>query len=111
MNVRIGTEAAQFPSKEYINWIFVAMHSVKRRGLPYGECCGLYAEPGVIPNHELTRGEDSPPLPPYDHQPTQVPHLQRNKQTISRENWDLKECSRATFFNTAQTQLQKMPWC
>ena len=25
MNVEIGTEAAQFPKKEYINWIFVAV--------------------------------------------------------------------------------------
>jgi hypothetical protein len=27
MNVEIGTEAAQFPEKEYINGIFVAVHS------------------------------------------------------------------------------------
>jgi hypothetical protein len=85
MKVEIGTEAAQFLEKEYINWIFVAVQSVNRRGLPYGECCGLYAEPGVIPNHELTRGENTPPLPPYDHQPAQVPHLWRNKQTVSRD--------------------------
>jgi hypothetical protein len=26
MNVEIGTEAAQFPEKEYINWIFVAVN-------------------------------------------------------------------------------------
>ncbi len=26
MNVEIGTEAAQFPEKEYINGIFVAVH-------------------------------------------------------------------------------------
>ncbi len=26
MNVKIGTEAAQFPEKEYINGIFVAVH-------------------------------------------------------------------------------------
>jgi hypothetical protein len=25
MNVEIGTEAAQFPEKEYINWIFLAV--------------------------------------------------------------------------------------
>ncbi len=25
MNVEIGTEAAQFPEKEYINWIFFAV--------------------------------------------------------------------------------------
>ncbi len=25
MNVEIGTEAAQFQEKEYINWIFVAV--------------------------------------------------------------------------------------
>jgi glucose/arabinose dehydrogenase len=28
MNVEIGTEAAQFPEKEYINGIFVAVHGV-----------------------------------------------------------------------------------
>jgi hypothetical protein len=28
MNVEMGTEAAQFPEKEYINGIFVAVHSV-----------------------------------------------------------------------------------
>jgi hypothetical protein len=27
MNVEIGTEAAQFPEKEYINGIFLAVHS------------------------------------------------------------------------------------
>ncbi len=81
MNLEIGTEVAQFPDKEHINWIFVAVKSVKRKGPPDGECCGLYAEPGVIPNHELTRGENSPTLPPYDHQPAQVPHLWRNKQS------------------------------
>ncbi len=85
MNVKIGTEAAQFPSKEYINGIFVVVHSVKRRGPPDGERCGLHAEPGVIPNHELTRGENSPPLPPDDHQSAQVPHLWRNEQTVSRD--------------------------
>ncbi len=26
MNVEIGTEAAQFPEKEYINGIFLAVH-------------------------------------------------------------------------------------
>ncbi len=29
MNVKIGTEAAQFPEKEYINGIFVAVHAFK----------------------------------------------------------------------------------
>jgi hypothetical protein len=28
MNVEIGTEAAQFPEKEYINGIFVAVHNM-----------------------------------------------------------------------------------
>jgi hypothetical protein len=32
MNVEIGTEAAQFPEKEYINGIFVAVQ--------YGQCAG-----------------------------------------------------------------------
>ncbi len=27
MNVEIRTEAAQFPEKEYVNWIFVAVHA------------------------------------------------------------------------------------
>jgi hypothetical protein len=27
MNVEIGTEAAQFPEKKYINWIFLAVHA------------------------------------------------------------------------------------
>jgi hypothetical protein len=27
MNVEIGTEAAQFPGKEYINGIFVSVHT------------------------------------------------------------------------------------
>jgi hypothetical protein len=30
MHVEIGTEAAQFPEKEYINGIFVAVYSVHR---------------------------------------------------------------------------------
>jgi hypothetical protein len=30
MNVEIGTEAAQFPEKEYINGIFVAVHEISR---------------------------------------------------------------------------------
>jgi hypothetical protein len=29
MNVEIGTEAAQFPEKEYNNGIFVAVHAAK----------------------------------------------------------------------------------
>ncbi len=28
MNVKIGTEAAQFPEKEYINGIFVAVYAI-----------------------------------------------------------------------------------
>jgi hypothetical protein len=30
MNVEIGTEAAQFPEKEYINGIFIAVHMLLR---------------------------------------------------------------------------------
>jgi hypothetical protein len=33
MNVEIGAEAALFPEKEYINWIFVAVHIMVYRGL------------------------------------------------------------------------------
>jgi hypothetical protein len=29
MNVEFGTEAAQFPEKEYINGIFLAVHSAE----------------------------------------------------------------------------------
>jgi hypothetical protein len=32
MNVEIGTDSAQFPEKEYINEIFLAVH--KGRGIP-----------------------------------------------------------------------------
>ena len=32
MNVEIGTEAAQFPEKEYINGIFVAVQLFKETG-------------------------------------------------------------------------------
>jgi hypothetical protein len=31
MNVEIGTEAAQFPEKEYINGIFLAVHELVAR--------------------------------------------------------------------------------
>ncbi len=29
MNVEIGTEAEQFPEKEYINWSFLAVHTAE----------------------------------------------------------------------------------
>ncbi len=29
MNVEIGTEAAQFPEKEYMNGIFTAVHNIQ----------------------------------------------------------------------------------
>ncbi len=32
MNVEIGTEAAQFPEKEYINGIFLAVHTKLKNG-------------------------------------------------------------------------------
>ncbi len=31
MNVEIGTEAAQFPEKEYISGIFVAVQAVRKK--------------------------------------------------------------------------------
>jgi hypothetical protein len=34
MSVEIGTEAAQFPEKEYINGIFVALHCMLFSGDP-----------------------------------------------------------------------------
>jgi hypothetical protein len=34
MNVEIGTEAAQFPEKEYINVIFVAVQLATYSGIP-----------------------------------------------------------------------------
>jgi hypothetical protein len=36
MNVEIGTEVAQFPEKEYINGIFLAVYMTEKRGL--GAC-------------------------------------------------------------------------
>ncbi len=30
MNVEIGTEASQFPEKEYVNGIFIAVHVLLR---------------------------------------------------------------------------------
>jgi hypothetical protein len=35
MNVEIGTEAAPFPEKEYINVIFVEVQTVGREGVLY----------------------------------------------------------------------------
>jgi hypothetical protein len=35
MNVEIGTEAAQFSEKEYINGIFVAVYGALRRISPF----------------------------------------------------------------------------
>ncbi len=31
MNVEVGTEAAQFPEKDYINGIFVAVYSIENK--------------------------------------------------------------------------------
>jgi hypothetical protein len=33
MNVEIGTEAAQFPDKEYVNGLFVAVRGTKKHGI------------------------------------------------------------------------------
>jgi hypothetical protein len=43
MNVEIGTEAAQFPEKEYINWIFVAVRTNQWKYIPreVSECMRL----------------------------------------------------------------------
>jgi hypothetical protein len=38
MNVEIGTEAAQFPEKEYINGIFVAVLNAVRRKRKISDC-------------------------------------------------------------------------
>ena len=40
MNVEIGTEAALFPEKEYINGIFVAVHSITTVSSPYSSLTG-----------------------------------------------------------------------
>ncbi len=42
MNVEIGTEAAQFPVKEYINGIFVAVWELEL-SLPIGQVVCLYS--------------------------------------------------------------------
>jgi hypothetical protein len=36
MNVEIGTEAAQFPEREYLNGIFAAVHSLESRDQSLG---------------------------------------------------------------------------
>jgi hypothetical protein len=41
MNVEIGTEAAQFPEKEYINGIFVAAQAEKLKYLIQTTPCAL----------------------------------------------------------------------
>ncbi len=35
MNVEIGTEVAQFPEKEYTNWIFVAVRPSLPSSIPF----------------------------------------------------------------------------
>ncbi len=46
MNVEIGTEAAHFPEKEYINGIFVAVQriSIFWRGLQFSKLDGMQTE-------------------------------------------------------------------
>ncbi len=46
MNVEIGTEAAQFPEKEYINGIFLAVH-LKVMGQHTAYKLSLWAGPRV----------------------------------------------------------------
>jgi hypothetical protein len=43
MNVEIGADAAQFPEKEYLNGISVAVHDTHPY-VPYGEKLGLLME-------------------------------------------------------------------
>ncbi len=56
MNVEIGTVAVQFPEKEYINGIFVAMHFVIYQQLEQLHCCksserfGLKCEFSLVSN-------------------------------------------------------------
>ncbi len=61
MNVEIGTEASQFPEKEYMNGIFVVVHQEGLRLVPYyairgalvagkfqkSSCAGKFKSPAV----------------------------------------------------------------
>jgi hypothetical protein len=54
MNVEIGTEAAQFPGKEYINGVFLAVYTScwstagpARRGLGSAGCASAGRTPGA----------------------------------------------------------------
>jgi hypothetical protein len=46
MNVKIGTEAAQFPEKEHINGIFVAVHQ-QRLAKADGTIMGCHGPKGT----------------------------------------------------------------
>jgi hypothetical protein len=47
MNVEIGTKAAQFPEKEYINGIFLAVRSSACEYQLQGGCGWIYVRVGV----------------------------------------------------------------
>jgi hypothetical protein len=112
MNVDFGTENAQFPEKEYINGVFVAVYIIQlqRRG---GKWCDgpplstridpernvlLYWFPG-----DLTRGGEG------GRQDTCRRHVQENWESTSRrtENSVTKERSRLTRAGEQRTELQK----
>jgi hypothetical protein len=61
MNVEIGTEAAQFPEKEYINGIFVAV-CVKRKKICYKFNLQKESQQKIsFTNNYLFRGNDTIP--------------------------------------------------
>ncbi len=54
MNVEIGTEAAQFPEKEYINGIFLAVHRVCSL-----TCSSIIGSQGTLSSQTLWKGSVS----------------------------------------------------
>ncbi len=55
VDVGIGTEAAQFPEKEYINGIFLAVYCRRERGEPKGREKGAKPDKGWTPALLLIR--------------------------------------------------------
>ncbi len=61
MNVEVGTEAAQFPEKEYINGIFIAV------GVPFTEQNSFFLLAlWISPGYKKNIGPCPPPTPQSD---------------------------------------------
>jgi hypothetical protein len=48
MNVEIGIEAAQFPEKEYINWILVAVCRVNPLATSINKCFIISTQHNIV---------------------------------------------------------------